>query len=63
LYILLSGEPPFAGESGRAVIKEIKAGHYKMEGGAWDAISNQAKDLISNMLQVPEKRITAAQAF
>jgi uncharacterized protein (DUF736 family) len=34
-----------------------------MEGGAWDAISNQAKDLISNMLQVPEKRITAAQAF
>jgi hypothetical protein len=34
-----------------------------MSGGAWDAISNEAKDLISNMLVTPEKRISAAQAF
>lgn len=63
LYILLSGNPPFDGSSGRDIIKAVKAGQYKMSGGAWDAISNEAKDLISNMLAPADKRFSAAQAF
>ena len=63
LYILLSGEPPFDGASGRQVINAVRQGEYNMKGGAWDAISNEAKDLIMNMLTTPDKRISAAQAF
>jgi calcium-dependent protein kinase len=63
LYILLSGEPPFDGASGRDIIAKVKNGQYKLQGGAWDAISNEAKDLISNMLCSSDKRISAAQAF
>jgi calcium-dependent protein kinase len=63
LYILLSGEPPFDGESGREITTAVKNGQYKLKGGAWDAISNEAKDLISNMLCPADKRISAAQAF
>ena len=60
LYILLSGEPPFDGASGRDIISKVKTGQYKMTGGVWDAISNEAKDLISNMMTPADKRISAA---
>jgi len=50
LYILLSGSAPFDGNTGRDIIKLVKAGEYNLKGGVWDNISNHAKDLISNML-------------
>lgn len=63
IYILLSGNPPFDGNSGRDIISAVKKGQFKLTGGPWDAISNEAKDLISNMLAPADKRISAAQAF
>lgn len=34
-----------------------------MDGGIWDTISDEAKDLISNMLTTADKRLTAQEAF
>ena len=46
LYILLSGEPPFNGETDQQIVECIKEMVYTMEGDRWDTISDEAKDLI-----------------
>jgi len=46
LYILLSGHPPFDGANDIQILEEVKRGHFTVEGGAWDYVSNEAKDLI-----------------
>merc|ERR1712091_644919 len=45
LYLMLSGEPPFDGYTGREVLKLVRAGEYSLDGGVWDTISDHAKDL------------------
>ena len=41
-----------------------KKGKYNIEGGEWDNISLQAKDLILNMMQPnPKLRLSAKQAY
>jgi len=60
LYMLLSGNPPFNGNSDVQILEAIKAGKYSTEGGAWNEISDLAKDLVKKMLtQDPKKRISA----
>lgn len=60
LYILLSGTPPFNGSNDNAIMQKVKTGKYSMSGTEWDAISEDAKDLISKMLTYdPEKRPSA----
>jgi len=63
LYLMLSGVPPFAGDTGRDVIKLVRAGEYSLDGGVWNTISEEVKDLISNMLTTADKRISAQDAF
>ena len=36
MYILLSGEPPFNGETDYEIVERIKAGEYSLEGEHWD---------------------------
>lgn len=50
LYMLLSGVPPFDGETDYEVVDRIKLGEYSMEGDLWDQISDQAMDLIQQVL-------------
>lgn len=50
LYILLSGKPPFDGENDEEITEQVKIGEYVMTGGAWQVISNDAKNLIKKML-------------
>ena len=50
MYILLSGEPPFNGETDYEIVERIKAGEYSLEGEHWDQISDQAKNLIELLL-------------
>ncbi|KAI3730323.1 hypothetical protein L1987_61492 [Smallanthus sonchifolius] len=67
LYILLSGVPPFWGESMMVVsetengmFKAILEGNLDLKSPPWPTISAGAKDLISKMLtKNPKKRITA----
>lgn len=64
LYMLLSGEAPFGGESQPRLLRAIVAGKYELSGGAWKAVSHEAKDLISKLLVVdPTKRLTCQAAL
>jgi serine/threonine protein kinase len=67
LYVLLSGAHPFDPDGRQTrdqMIASIRSGQFSMAGPRWDEISSEAKDLISDLLQVsPEERPTAAQAL
>ena len=64
LYMLLSGNPPFNGRNDVEILDAVKKGEYEIEGGVFDEISDDAKDLIIRMLTLdPEKRITAQNAL
>mmetsp|Transcript_14375 Transcript_14375/g.24482 ORF Transcript_14375/g.24482 Transcript_14375/m.24482 type:complete len:100 (+) Transcript_14375:715-1014(+) len=60
LYMLLSGNPPFNGNSDLHIIEAVKRGNFAIEGGVWDEVTPQAKDLVVKMLTLdPSKRISA----
>ncbi|KAA3488974.1 calcium-dependent protein kinase 29-like isoform X1 [Gossypium australe] len=64
LYILLSGVPPFWGETDKEIFKAVSEGNLDLKSQPWPTISEGAKDLIRKMLaRDPKKRITAAQAL
>lgn len=64
LYILLSGVPPFWGETEKTIFEAILEGKLDLETSPWPTISESAKDLIRKMLiRDPKKRITAAEAL
>ncbi|KAL7686053.1 putative phosphorylase kinase, gamma catalytic subunit, protein kinase-like domain superfamily [Plasmopara halstedii] len=61
-YILLCGYPPFHDDNHNALFKKIKKGHFQFDSPYWDHVSDDAKDLVTQMLVVnPEKRATVDQ--
>jgi calcium-dependent protein kinase len=60
LYVFLSGFPPFFDDNDGVVYEKIKEGKYVMEGGSWDHVSADAKDLISHMICPHNKRWNAS---
>lgn len=64
LYVLLSGNLPFASDEKTETMKLIQSGDYSLEGGVWDLVSDLAKDLIKKMIDVNQNtRLSAAQAY
>lgn len=64
LYILLSGSVPFDDESEIKLFKKIARGDYDLSYEEWQAISEEAKDLIRGLMCVdPKKRLTADEAL
>ncbi|OWZ09699.1 CAMK protein kinase [Phytophthora megakarya] len=67
LYVLLSGVHPFDPDGRQTrdqMINNIQLGQISMTGSRWDAISNEAKDLISTLIHTsPEVRPTSAEAL
>ncbi|PON31679.1 Tyrosine-protein kinase [Parasponia andersonii] len=62
LYILLSGVPPFSGETEKMMFEAILEGKLDLPSSPF--ISASAKDHIVKMLQLdPRKRITSAEAL
>eukprot|EP00210_Caulerpa_lentillifera_P007276 g6958.t1 len=62
LYILLSGYPPFYGETEASIFDAILKGKFDMNSDPWPFISDAAKDCVKRMLvQDVEKRATAAE--
>mmetsp|Transcript_20714 Transcript_20714/g.18121 ORF Transcript_20714/g.18121 Transcript_20714/m.18121 type:complete len:94 (-) Transcript_20714:1312-1593(-) len=51
LYIMLSGFPPFNGDTDREIMKKVKEGHYSFDYEEWDVVSDEAKNLISKMME------------
>jgi len=61
-YELLAGYPPFRDHSQTRLFRHIEKGAYTFEGQIWSAISDEARVMIFNMLQVDrERRCTAEQ--
>ncbi|KAI7905540.1 kinase-like domain-containing protein, partial [Cokeromyces recurvatus] len=57
LYTLLCGFPPFYDESIKILTEKVAKGQYTFLSPWWDNISDEAKDLIENLLCVdPDKR-------
>jgi len=64
LYVLLCGFCPFFDECTPALFASITSGSYSFPSPYWDSISEDAKDLVRNLLQVdPRKRLTPEQAL
>ena len=66
IYMLLCGFPPFFDAQGnqKRLYKLIKLGKYRFPSPYWDYVSEQAKDLIKNLLQLdPVKRFSAKQVL
>lgn len=64
MYIILSGYAPFDGDCDAQILKAVADAQYSLEGPFWGRISENAKDLISKLLEKDiDARWTAAQAL
>ena len=64
LYILLSGRPPFVGDTDMEITYNVSKGRFDLKESPFDKISDEAKDLISSCLKMDvAKRISAEEAL
>ena len=64
LYMLLSGDYPFDGDSKAEVFEKIKQGHFEFKKPSWKKISKEGKKLICQMICKDRKqRITAQESL
>ena len=63
IYMLLSSQRPFQGRKRKEVVDKIMRGDYILEGTSWEGISEDAKAMVKELLQVdPAVRLTATTA-
>ncbi|CAG8460486.1 1246_t:CDS:2 [Paraglomus occultum] len=63
-YALLSGRPPFYGETQGELFDAIIDGSYDFDDSIWSDVSKEAKDFIAKLLAYdPIKRMTARKAL
>ncbi|CAI2364813.1 unnamed protein product [Moneuplotes crassus] len=63
LYVMLSGQPPFDGDTEIEILESILKGEYDFKAEIWRYISPEAKDLISNLLTSEDNRLSAKEAL
>jgi calcium/calmodulin-dependent protein kinase I len=64
LYVLLGGYPPLIEDTNRELYKKIRCGDFEFDPDYWEGISEEAKSLISSLLEVnPKKRLSAKEAL
>ena len=64
MYILLTGRPPFGGNTDMEIMQKIKSGKYDLTKYPWGIVSKEAKDLIKDLLQLnPGQRLSAEKAL
>ena len=62
MYILFCGYPPFNGSTDEKIMYWIKHNDFSFPPEEWDKVSNEAKELISQMLEKePQYRPSAAE--
>jgi len=50
MFIMLSGKPPFGGKNNNEILNNVLNGSYDFTAPQWENISEEAKDLIKNLL-------------
>ena len=64
MYIMLSGRPPFGGKNNNEILHNVLNGTFDFSSSVWQQISDDAKDLISKLLErQADMRFTAEEAF
>jgi calcium-dependent protein kinase len=63
LYILLSGVPPFYGDTDPQILDSVKKGLFTFDIPEFKGVSESAKDLIKKMICKPAVRLTAQQSL
>eukprot|EP00347_Sterkiella_histriomuscorum_P014379 403361092 len=63
LFILLCGYPPFNGRTSKEVINSVKRAQVSFNTEEWLFVTDEAKDLIVNLLQKPKKRLNIDQCL
>jgi calcium-dependent protein kinase len=64
MYLILSGKPPFNGATDQIILKKVYEGKFSMDSQEWESISEDAKDLIRQMLTYDfKKRVTAKECL
>lgn len=64
LYIVMSGSMPFYGQNENETLAMVRKADFDMSGHPWEYVSDEAKDLIRNLIQKdPSKRLTAEEAL
>ena len=64
LYILLGGYPPFIDDDQAELFRKISNCDYEFYPEEFNKVSDDAKDLISSLLEVnPKKRLSAREAL
>jgi calcium-dependent protein kinase len=64
MFALLSGHLPFVSDANETVFHKAIKGDYSFEHSVWDSVTEEAKDLITRMINVDlAKRYTAAESM
>lgn len=64
MYVLLCGYPPFYAENDADVLALVRRGQFSFSQNDWANVSNDAKDLITNLLKLqPQERMSAKEAL
>jgi len=63
LYIMLSGYPPFNGNTDMKIIEKVKKCAYNFDSPEWKGVSESAIDLIRQLLCKPTNRLKAAEVL
>ena len=64
MYILLSGEPPFHGDSPSQIMRKVREGEYDMNQNTWRFVSESGKDLVTKLMVMdPQERLTLKQVM
>lgn len=64
VYLLLSGRLPFLSMHQKDLFRKIIAGKYEFHPDDWNGVSDQAKDLVSQLLEInPDNRLDAKGAL
>ena len=63
LYIMLCGYPPFYGNSDHEILDAVKARKYDFDGPEWMGVSDDAQNLIKQMICLPHLRLTPIQVL